>query len=54
MVGSYEITIPRPRDLLEIRDDPRFVELHREIWGRLRIEVSKTYQSSAVSGGEVA
>ncbi|GHG51027.1 ABC transporter ATP-binding protein [Sinomonas cellulolyticus] len=54
VVGSYEITIPRPRDLLEIRDDPRFVELHREIWGRLRVEVSKTYQSSAVSGGEVA
>lgn len=51
VVGSYEITIPRPRDLLEIRDDPRFVELHREIWGRLRVEVSKTYETSAVGGG---
>lgn len=51
VVGSYEITIPRPRDLLEIRDDPRFIELHREIWGRLRIEVSKTYQTSALGGG---
>ncbi|MDQ4489129.1 ABC transporter ATP-binding protein [Sinomonas sp. ASV486] len=54
VVGSYEITIPRPRDLLEIRDDPQFVELHREIWGRLRVEVSKTYQSSPVSGGVAA
>lgn len=50
VVGSYEITIPRPRDLLEIRDDPQFVELHREIWGRLRIEVSKTYQTSPIGG----
>jgi NitT/TauT family transport system ATP-binding protein len=52
VVGSYEITIPRPRDLLEIRDDPQFVELHREIWGRLRIEVSKTYQTSSMGGSD--
>jgi NitT/TauT family transport system ATP-binding protein len=52
VVGSYEITIPRPRDLLEIRDDPQFVELHREIWGRLRIEVSKTYQTSPMGGSD--
>jgi NitT/TauT family transport system ATP-binding protein len=51
VVASYDITLPRPRDLLEIRDDPQFVELHREIWGRLRVEVSKTYQSSAAAGG---
>jgi NitT/TauT family transport system ATP-binding protein len=54
VVASYDITLPRPRDLLEIRDDPQFVELHREIWGRLRVEVSKTYQSSAVAGGGAA
>lgn len=47
VVGSYEITIPRPRDLLDIRDDPQFVELHKEIWGRLKIEVSRTYEASA-------
>ncbi|MBX7444354.1 MULTISPECIES: ABC transporter ATP-binding protein [unclassified Arthrobacter] len=46
VVGSYEIDIPRPRDLLDIRDDPKFVELHREIWGRLKVEVSKTYESA--------
>jgi NitT/TauT family transport system ATP-binding protein len=54
VVGSYEITIPRPRDLLDIRDDPQFVELHREIWGRLKIEVSKTYASARTEEGEVA
>ena len=46
VVGSYDIDIPRPRDLLEIRDDPKFVDLHREIWGRLKVEVSRTYESA--------
>jgi NitT/TauT family transport system ATP-binding protein len=54
VVGNYEITIPRPRDLLDIRDDPRFVEMHREIWGRLKIEVSKTYEAARAEEGEVA
>lgn len=53
VVGSYEISIPRPRDLLDIRDDPQFVDLHREIWGRLKVEVSRTY-ASAREEGEVA
>ncbi|MCZ2401887.1 ABC transporter ATP-binding protein [Paenarthrobacter sp. Z7-10] len=54
VVGSYEISIPRPRDLLDIRDDPQFIELHREIWGRLKIEVSKTYEAALAEDGEVA
>jgi NitT/TauT family transport system ATP-binding protein len=54
VVGSYEITIPRPRDLLDIRDDPQFVELHREIWGRLKIEVAKTYEAAAEKDGAAA
>ena len=47
VVARYDITLPRPRNLLEIRDDPQFVELHREIWGRLRDEVAKTYSAKA-------
>ncbi|KGJ71684.1 mannosyltransferase [Cryobacterium roopkundense] len=47
VVARYDITLPRPRNLLEIRDDPQFVELHREIWGRLRDEVAKTYAAKA-------
>ncbi|WP_226344042.1 ABC transporter ATP-binding protein [Agilicoccus flavus] len=43
VVATYEIDIPRPRDLLEIRDDPAFIDLHREIWGRLKQEVERTY-----------
>lgn len=47
VVARYDITLPRPRNLLEIRDDPQFVELHREIWGRLREEVTKTYSNAS-------
>ncbi|OYO05395.1 ABC transporter ATP-binding protein [Enemella evansiae] len=47
IVASYQIDLPRPRDLLDIRDDPRFVEIHREIWSRLKLEVEKTYASKA-------
>lgn len=54
VVGSYEIDIPRPRDLLDIRDDPQFVDLHREIWGRLKVEVSKTYEAALAEEGETA
>lgn len=54
VVGSYDIDIPRPRDLLDIRDDPKFVELHREIWGRLKVEVSKTYESAREEESEAA
>ena len=42
-IGEYTIDLPRPRDVAEIRLTPRFVELHREIWDRLRDEVMKGY-----------
>ena len=42
-IGDYAIDLPRPRDVAEIRLDPRFVELHREIWHRMKDEVMKGY-----------
>jgi len=45
-IGEYMIDLPRPRDVAEIRLTPRFVELHREIWDRLRDEVMKGYVQS--------
>ncbi|GAB3623872.1 ABC transporter ATP-binding protein [Mariniluteicoccus endophyticus] len=47
IVARYDISLPRPRDLLDIRDDPGFVEIHREIWSRLKQEVEKTYANQA-------
>lgn len=43
IIGDFSIDLPRPRDLGEIRNDPAFHRLHREIWAVLRDEVRKTY-----------
>jgi NitT/TauT family transport system ATP-binding protein len=45
-IGEYPIDLPRPRDVAEIRLTPRFVELHREIWHRMKDEVMKGYVQS--------
>jgi NitT/TauT family transport system ATP-binding protein len=45
-IGEYSIDLPRPRDVAEIRLTPRFVELHREIWDRMKDEVMKGYVQS--------
>jgi NitT/TauT family transport system ATP-binding protein len=47
IVGVWPVTLPRPRDIAEIRLDPMFHELHRDIWGTLKAEVMKTYAQVA-------
>ena len=42
-MGEFAIDLPRPRDVAEVRADPRFVQLHSEIWTVLRDEVLKGY-----------
>ncbi len=42
-IGEFQIDLPRPRDVAEIRLTPRFVELHSLIWGAMREEVLKSY-----------
>jgi NitT/TauT family transport system ATP-binding protein len=42
-IGEFAIDLPRPRDVAEVRTDPRFVELHTQIWNVLRDEVLKGY-----------
>lgn len=42
--GIYEIDLPRPRHVAEIRFEPRFVELYRHIWENLRDEVIVSYE----------
>ncbi len=42
-IGEFTIDLPRPRDVAEVRMQPRFVELHAAIWAVLREEVLKGY-----------
>jgi len=42
-IGEFAIDLPRPRDVAEVRMQPRFVELHAAIWDVLREEVLKGY-----------
>ncbi len=42
-IGEFEIDLPRPRDVAEVRTLPRFIELHTQIWAVLRDEVLKGY-----------
>lgn len=42
-IGEFDIDLPRPRDVAEIRNHLRFVELHAAIWDVLREEVLKGY-----------
>ena len=42
-IGEFHIDLERPRDVEEVRNNPRFVELHAAIWDVLREEVLKGY-----------
>jgi NitT/TauT family transport system ATP-binding protein len=43
-VGEFNVDLARPRDVSEIRLDPRFIKIYGEIWDCLREEVLKAYQ----------
>jgi NitT/TauT family transport system ATP-binding protein len=43
-MGEFNIDIPRPRDVAEVKMTPRFMALHAAIWDVLRGEVLKGYQ----------
>jgi len=48
--GIYSIDLPRPRNVAEIRFEPRFVQLYHEIWDDLRNEVLIGYERSKQQG----
>ena len=43
-IGEFEISLPRPRDVAEIRLTPAFIELHTRIWHAMKEEVLKGYE----------
>ncbi len=43
--GVYDVPLPRPRDVVEIRLNPEFTALYRQIWADLRDEVKRSYRA---------
>jgi NitT/TauT family transport system ATP-binding protein len=53
--ATYEIDLPRPRTVQEIRFQPRFVDLYQQIWAALGAEVDIAYsKSTAVADSKAA
>jgi len=44
VVGVYPVDLERPRNLIDIKTDARFVEIYGSIWRDLREEVLKSYE----------
>jgi len=44
IIGDWQVVLPRPRDIFEIRLDKEFHALHRDIWSVLKAEVAKGYE----------
>jgi NitT/TauT family transport system ATP-binding protein len=42
--GTYEVDLPRPRNVAEIRFQPRFAQIYEAIWSQLRDEVLVSYE----------
>jgi NitT/TauT family transport system ATP-binding protein len=48
--ARYEVTLPRPRDIEQVRFDPRFTELYAKMWNDLRDEVLESYARARAAG----
>jgi NitT/TauT family transport system ATP-binding protein len=46
IIGDWRVPLPRPRDIAEVKLDPAFHTLHREIWHTLKAEVLKGYEQT--------
>jgi sulfonate transport system ATP-binding protein len=51
VVARQRVTLSRPRDLMELRVAPEFVELYRSIWVVLREEVIRSQRAMEHIGG---
>jgi NitT/TauT family transport system ATP-binding protein len=48
--SNYKVDLPRPRNVAEIRFEPRFGEIYQEIWNDLRDEVLVSYERQKRAG----
>ena len=42
--ADYNVDLPRPRNIQEVRFAPRFVEIYEEVWNSLKDEVQVSYE----------
>ncbi|MDQ4135513.1 MAG: ABC transporter ATP-binding protein [Pseudomonadota bacterium] len=49
-IGDFSVDLPRPRDIAEVRLEPAFHRIHKEIWSQLRVEVQKGYAQGEGAG----
>ena len=47
-VAEFAVDLPRPRDVAEIGLQPRFVELHRQIWHTLKDQVMTAHARAQI------
>ena len=48
--SNYKVDLPRPRNVAEIRFQPRFIEIYEEIWEDLKDEVLVSYERQKQGG----
>jgi NitT/TauT family transport system ATP-binding protein len=48
--STYKVDLPRPRNVAEIRFQPRFAEIYEEIWKDLKDEVLVSYERQKRTG----
>jgi NitT/TauT family transport system ATP-binding protein len=50
VIGSHPVTLPRPRDVTEVRLHPEFRQVYQTIWAQLRGEVLRAYAAQERAG----
>ena len=51
VVGRHPVPLERPRDLMDLRTTPAFLDLYRSLWAVLRQEVIKSQRVAGATGG---
>jgi NitT/TauT family transport system ATP-binding protein len=52
IIGDWQVALPRPREIAEVKLERAFHDLHRDIWAVLKDEVMKGYAQSGRAPGE--
>ena len=51
VVARHQVTLSRPRDLMELRTSPGFIDLYRALWVVLREEVARSQRHAEPTRG---